>query len=66
MGKLKRIEIDIKDSGAVVHTFREPDKKKDGDDCYDHCYWDNREEHAFDDVDKAVSKVEEMLGELKQ
>jgi hypothetical protein len=63
-GKLKRIEIDIKDSGSVVTCYRKPSKAQTKKSPYASEY-DNRQEFAFEDAAGAVTKVEELLTEIK-
>lgn len=60
--KIKRISIEINDSGASVHCTKKMEgKKKSPYDCESFDY----EEHSFSTVPEALGKVNELLGEIK-
>ena len=57
-GKIKRIEICIKDSGASVEVYRKTNKKPT--EVYEPEY-DKREEFLFSTVAEAKAKLEALL-----
>jgi len=60
---ITRLEIELKDEGAVVVCWRKPKPKK-GKDLYDP-WSEERKEFAFNEKAGAIAKVEALLAEVK-